>query len=62
MALELLLGVQWTVCRREIFVAWWWDFLLGLERALRKSGLRPGEESICSPEKVGRLWGLARSR
>ena len=22
MALELLLGVQWTVCR-EIFVAWW---------------------------------------
>ena len=59
---ELLLGVQCAVCRREILVAWWWGFLLGLERARRKSVLRPGEEGIYSRKEVGRLRGLARNR
>ena len=59
---ELVLGVQWTVCRREIVVAWCWGFLLGFERARRKLGLRPGEEGVGIREKVGYLRGLPRSR
>ena len=59
---ELLMGVQWTVCRRGILVAWWWGFRLGFGKDRRKSGLRPGEGGICGREEVGRLWGLAKSR